>query len=121
MWRAHSRGEGTTAVSIAARPASVEVGRQRWIEPVLVEPLDLRGEHPASRQRRQRAHREELDRVGLAARSRIAAFELADEEQLVDVMHPRGMRVAVLVDERGELHGTRLVTGLLEDLARHRL
>jgi len=68
---------------------------------VLIQPLDLRGEHPSQGERRQVAYRKELHRVGLAARPGAAAEELAEEEQLVDVMYPRGMRVAVLVDERG--------------------
>ena len=47
--------------------------------------------------------------------------ELAQKQQLVDVVHAGRVRVAVLVDERGELHRARAVAGFLEDLARHRL
>ena len=43
---------------------------------MLVEPLDLRGEHPSGRERRQIVHREEIHGIGLVARER-SAGELA--------------------------------------------
>src|ERR1700739_194737 len=47
------------------------------------------------------------------------AGQLAPEKTLVDVMQPGRMGMPVLVDQRRELHGARLVAGLLTDLARH--
>ena len=66
---------------------------------VAVEPLDLRGDHSSGRQVREGINREELNRIRLGAGRGASAHELAHEEQLVDVVHARRVRVAVLVDE----------------------
>src|SRR5580658_8219197 len=86
-----------------------------------VEPLDLRSEHASGRQLRQRAHGKELDCIGLVTARRAATGQLAEEEKLVDVMNSRRMWVTVLVHQRRQLHGTRSVARLLEDLALHGL
>src|SRR5262249_29593438 len=104
MRRAHSRTDTRPALPgcMGARRRSVEVRRQRALELVAVEPLDLRGEDASGGERRQRAHGEEVDRVGLGAGEWRAAGELAQEQELVDVVDAGWVRVTVLVDERGE-------------------
>jgi phosphatidylinositol-3-phosphatase len=67
-------------------------------------------------QRRQLFLAEELDLGGLVARRRLAALELAEEEQLVRPPDVARVVVLRLVEEREELHGRDHVARLLEDL-----
>src|SRR5487761_840457 len=98
---------------------SVKVGRQLRVQMMVIQPLDLRGEDPPGGELGERLHREELHGVGLAAHRGLAAGPLAEEEELVDVVDAGRMRMAALVDERGQLQRPRAVAGLLEDLALH--
>src|SRR6185437_4063560 len=103
----------------ASQAMSVKVCRQLRVQLMLVQALDLRGQHTSSGELRQRVHREELHAVGLAAQRGAAAGALAEKEQLVDVVDAGRMRLAALVDKGRQLHCPGLVTRFLEDLARY--
>src|SRR6185312_3887658 len=88
---------------------------------MLMEPLDLRGEDAPGGKLRERRDREELHGVRLAAHRGRTAGPLAEEEQLEDVVQSGRMRMAALVEERGQLHRPGVVARLFEDLPHDRL
>src|SRR6185437_10540586 len=103
----------------ASQATSVKVCRQLRVQLMLIQALDLRGQHASSGELRERAHRKELHAIGLGAHRGGATGALAEEEELVDVVDAGRMRMATLVHERRQLHRPGLVTRLLADLARH--
>src|SRR6185312_3161410 len=103
----------------ASQATSVKVCRQLRMQLMLIQALDLRGQHSSSGELRKLVHRKELHAVGFGAHRRGAAGALAEKEQLVDVVDAGRMRMAALVHERRQLHGPGFVARLLEDLARH--
>src|SRR6185437_10325059 len=115
--RAASRATSGPKGGACCASGSVKIGWQLRVKAVLVEALDLRGEDPSGGELRERPHGEELHRVGLAAHGGRTAGALAQEEELVDVVNAGWMRMAELVDQGGELHGSGAVAGFLEDLA----
>jgi hypothetical protein len=88
---------------------------------VLEHSLDLAASDAAGGQLRKRAQREELDRVRLIADLRFTPGELAQKQQLVDVIHRGRVRVALAVKEGGELHCPGTEAALLVDLTYDRL
>src|SRR6185437_575372 len=117
--RAASRARCVPKGGAGCACGSVKIGRQLRVKPVLIETLDLRSQDPSGGELGERVHGEELHGVGLAAHGRGAAGELAEEEELVNVVEAGGVWMAELVDQSGELHGPGAVPGFLEDLARH--
>src|SRR5438874_13555566 len=90
---ARYNAESSSAADIKGWPASVEVGRQGGVQAVPVQPLDLRRQHAPRGQLGELPHRKEGHRIGLVAHQGCAAGELAHEEELVDVMHARRVRM----------------------------
>ena len=96
---------------------SIEFSRQRRIIPVPEHELDLRRRRSADRQRRQVIAGKEPDFTGLVAGPRLAADDLADEQQFVNRVLVMQVISGLIIVNGGELQRARLEARFLGDLA----
>src|SRR6185436_930880 len=106
----------TTRVRRSVRTCSIELGRQLKIPVVLMHAADLLGGRAAGRQLRQAVERKELDGCRLITGPRLAAGDLADEEQFPGMEQRRRRVVLVAIVDGPQLEDAGGEAGLLLDL-----